>query len=257
MSKVVPPVQDKDTSRRTGRDALDRPLAKRFYKEVSFSEKDGLCCVELDGRPVRTPSRSRLAASSRQLMECICQEWRAQRQWIEPDSMPLTRLANTVIDGVSIHMDDVRQAIIAFAGSDLLCYRAERPAELAQKQAEAWDPVLEWVQARYGARFETGAGIAHVAQPRESIDALDRYLADLSAFELAPLHVMTSLTGSLFLALAVAEGRLDVDQAWCAAHVDEDWQIALWGEDKEAQTRRGRRLEELRSAARFLELVRA
>ena len=255
MSKVVPPVLDNVKFRRAGHDGLDRPLVKRFYKEVSCSETDGLFSVALDGRPVRTPSRSLLALPSRPLMASICDEWRAQAEWILPDSMPLTRLANSAIDGVTEQMEEVRQALIAFAGSDLLCYRVETPQELALKQAEAWDPVLDWVETRFGARFVTGTGVGHVVQPQDSINILSEHLAGKSAFELAPLHVMTSLTGSLFLALAVAENRLDVEQAWAAAHVDEDWQMAQWGEDEEAMSRRDRRFEDFRSAADFLRLL--
>ena len=175
--------------------------------------------------------------------------------WIDPDRMPMTRLANTAIDGVTEQMDEVRQAILAFAGSDLLCYRAEAPRELAQKQAESWDPVLDWIDRRFGARFEIGTGLGHVIQPQESINALADYLGDKSAFELAPLHVLTSLTGSIFLALAVAERRFDVGQAWAVAHIDEDWQMAQWGEDGEARSRRDRRFEDFRAAAEFLRLL--
>ncbi len=257
MGKVVPPIQDKDTHRRAGRDALDRPLVKRFYEKAAVSEKEGLYAVELDGRPVRTPSRSPLAVPSPALARGLCDEWTGQEEWVDPDAMPLNKLANTVLDRVSLHMDEVRNAVLEFAGSDLLCYRAEAPVELAQKQADAWDPVLAWLKEKFGAEFKTGVGIAHVAQPEGATRIIDGHLKKLSAFELAPLHVMTSLTGSLFLALAMDDGMLSPEQAWDAAHVDEDWQIAQWGGDEEAQDRREGRLKELRSAMRFLDLYRS
>ena len=257
MTKVTPPVQDKDTHRRAGRDALDRPLVKRFYETASVNHEDGAYHIQLDGRPVRTPAREKLACGGRQLAESICEEWRGQTEWIDPQSMPLTQLANTAIDGVSKQMDEVRDATLAYAGADLLCYRADHPQDLGEKQSELWDPVLEWVKVELGAEFLTSAGVIHRTQPEASMDMLDDHLKCHDAFALSALHVMTTLLGSILLALAIAEGRLSVNDAWRAAHVDEDWQIAQWGADTEAKKRRERRFKEMRSAADFLNMSRS
>lgn len=256
MTKNTPPGSDKDTDQRPGRDALDRPLVKRFYEEVSAAEIDGKFHIHLDGKPVRTPAREKLSLPTARLADKICEEWRAQGEYIEPQSMPLTQLANTAIDGVSFHLDEVREATLAFAGSDLLCYRAERPQDLVKIQGEKWDPVLNWIKTRFDAHFEIGAGIMHVAQPKDDIAKIDAHLKTYDPLILCPLQVMTTLTGSVFLALAVAEQHLSEDEAWHAAHVDEDWQFEHWGGDVEAERRREKRHKEMKSAAEFLRLVR-
>jgi len=252
MTKVSPPIKNKDSHRRPGRDALDRPLMKRFYETVTIQERQGAHHIEIDGKPVRTPAHGVLALPTRVLALRICQEWHEQEEWIDPLSMPLTQLANTALDRVYSHMDEVRAAISAYAGADLLCYRADEPQALAEAQRALWDPVLAWLEATYGARFDHGAGVMHLDQTAESIACIDRHLQSYDAFELTPLHVMTTLTGSAFLALAIAEGHLSTLQAWTAAHIDEDWQIARWGRDDEARRRRAQRFGEMRAAAEFL-----
>ena len=169
--------------------------------------------------------------------------------------MPLTRLANTALDGVRGREPEVRADVVKYAGSDLLCYRAERPEGLVARQREIWDPLLAWAQARLGAEFRIAQSLMPVAQPVESLERLGEALAPLDAFRLTALHVVTTLTGSALLALAVLERHLEVEAAWSAAHVDEDWQIAQWGADTEADARRAARWREMLSAARMLELL--
>src|SRR5262249_1785885 len=149
-----------------------------------------------------------------------------------------------------------RAEIAKYAAGDLLCYRAEGPADLVRRQAEAWDPVLAWAQAALDVHLATGQGIVPVAQPQATVAAVEAALANQDALTLTAHHVMTALTGSAMLALAHARGRLSVEETWAAAHVDEDWQISQWGEDAEAEARRQRRWTEMKAASRLLQLVR-
>jgi chaperone required for assembly of F1-ATPase len=231
------------------------PRPKRFYRAVSVDSAPPMYRVLLDGRPMRTPAKRELAVPSRALAEALAAEWDAQGERIDPASMPLTRLVNSAIDGVIGREAEVRADIARYGASDLLCYRAEGPAELARRQAEAWDPVLVWAHQALGARLVLGQGIVAVDQPQASIAAIERALADLDAFSLVAHHVMTALTGSALLALAHARGRLTAEEAWTAAHVDEEWQISQWGEDAEATSRRGRRWAEMQAAGRLLALL--
>lgn len=209
--------------------------------------------LRLDGRPARTPARNALAVPCRRIAAALEEEWNRQGERIDPATMPVTRLANSAIDGVAPRMEEIRAEVLAYAGADLLCYRAGEPERLAALQARHWDPVLAWAERRLGARFALAEGIMHVPQPVETLAA---FAAALEAFEdpfvLAGLHVATTLTGSALLALALAEGEIGVDAAWAAAHVDEDWNMLLWGEDAEALARRARRFEEFRAAALVL-----
>lgn len=238
-----------------GRENPAPHLPKRFYKDVGVEPRDGGFAILLDGRPVRTPHKNHLQVPTAALAEAIGDEWRAQGEYIDPATMHLTRLANTAIDAVSAKMPEVANEIVAFAGSDLLCYRAEGPRDLVHRQAAAWDPVLRWVGERIGATFTIVEGIMPVSQPAETLSAVAAAIAPLDAFRLSALHVMTTLAGSAVLALARLMGRLSADQAWTAAHVDEDWQIAQWGEDAEAAARRKRRHAEFSAASRLLDLL--
>ena len=169
--------------------------------------------------------------------------------------MPLTRLANSAIDGVRGREAEVQADIVKYAGSDLLCYRATEPEELVRRQAELWDPVLAWGREALGAHLQVAKGVMPVTQPEAAQQAVARALDGQDAFALAALHVMTTLMGSALLALAHARGRLTAEQAWAAAHVDEDWQIGTWGEDAEAVARRRRRWSEMQAASRMLRLL--
>jgi chaperone required for assembly of F1-ATPase len=230
---------------------------KRFYRTAAVDGIGPPFRVLLDGRPVRTPARKELALPSRALAEAVAAEWQAQGEHVDPTTMPLTRLANTVLDGVTGREAEVRAEIARYAASDLVCYRASAPheRELARRQAAAWDPVLAWARDELDAHLGVGQGVLHVPQPQAAIDAIEGVLAQLDPFALAAHHVMTTLTGSALLALAHAQGRLSLEEAWAAAHVDEDWQISQWGEDAEAKARRGRRWAEMQAASRLLALL--
>jgi len=228
-------------------------LAKRFYALAGVARQGAGFALILDGRSARTPAKNPLVLSTRTLAELIAAEWTGQGETIEPTSMPATRIANSAIDGVAPNMSAVREEIAGYAAADLLCYRAADPEELAKAQASAFDPVLDWAQETMGARFLVSEGIRHVAQPQSALAAMGAALAAIEdPFALAALHVATTLTGSALLALAVLRGRLSAEEAWRAAHVDEDFQISRWGEDAEAATRRAARWRDMKAAARIL-----
>ncbi len=223
--------------------------------EGSASSNTRAFRILLDGKPVRTPAKGLLEVPTRALAEAIAGEWEAQRERIDPATMPLTRLANSAIDGVRAHQAEVCAEIAKYAASDLLCYRASEPELLARRQAELWDPVLAWGRDALGARLAVAKGIMPVAQPEAAISTVAKALEGFDAFSLAAVHVMTTLTGSALLALAHARGHLTAEAAWAAAHVDEDWQIGRWGEDAEAVARRRRRWTEMQAASRLLALL--
>jgi len=233
------------------------PLPKRFYSDVTVAPAEGGFALLLDGKPVRTPRKLPLKVPTRALAEAIAAEWAAQKERVDPATMPLSKLAITAIDGVASHMPDVAAEIVKFAGSDLLCYRAEAPEPLKVLQAAAWDPMLRWAEAELGARFSTAKGVMPVTQRPEALERVAAAVAPFDAMALTSLHVLTALTGSAILALAHAAGRISAEEAWTAAHVDEDWQISQWGVDVEAAERRARRWAEMQAASRFLELLRA
>lgn len=233
--------------------ATSRPtLPRRFYKSVALDEGAAGFAVTLDGKTAKTPGGSRLILPSRRVAEGLAAEWDAQSEFVDPTTMPLTRIANSAIDAVTLQAQSVREDIVAYAGNDLLCYRAENPAELVSRQAGLWDPLLDWAASQLSARLITGGGIVPVRQSDEALAAIGEALAIFDAFPLTALHVATTLTGSAILGLAVAHGRLTAEAAWEAAHLDEDWQIAQWGEVSEAKARRDARWREMEAAAFIL-----
>ena len=239
---------------------LKKRLPRRFWKQTSVEEADGRFALTLDGRRARTPAKNPLAVPSRELAQALAAEWDAQGETIDPGEMPLTRIVNSALDGVAREMNATLDELVKYAGSDLLVYRAGDPASLVAEQAAAWDPVLDWARARHGVRFVLSEGVTFVTQPEASIAAMRGAFQavvgpdadDSAALRLAGLHVMTTLTGSPLLALAVAEGFLDAQAAWKAAHVDEDFQIRAWGQDADAMARRERRWKEMEAAARVV-----
>ena len=228
---------------------------KRFYEHVAIKDEGNGVGVLLDGKTVRTPGKAPFVLPNPALAEAIAEEWRGQGVRIDPQTMPLTRLANSVIDGVKGNEAAVVDDILKYAGSDLLCYRAEGPKGLVALQTEHWDTILAFAKQDLGAKMRLSEGVMHVEQPPASLDALRQRLAEFDPWGVAALHVMTGLSGSALLALAVALGRLTPEEAWAAAHVDEDWQIAQWGEDGEAKQRRANRHRDFAAAARMLKLL--
>ncbi len=230
---------------------VQRVLPKRFYKVVSAEPSDGLHRILLDGKPVRTPARNVLAVASLRAACALEAEWAGQGEFVDPMTMPLTRLVNSAIDGVSQEIEAVKDAVAAYAGSDLTCYRAGEPPRLDERQRLAWEPVLDWIYERFGTRPVATIGVMSIAQPPQLQASIRGALPD-DAIRLAALEQITSITGSVFLALALKEKRLLPDDVWLAAHIDEDWNAELWGVDSEARQRRDFRRADFDSAALLL-----
>lgn len=241
------PLDPQEAVRRASRG----PQRKRFYASAGVAETPKGFAVNLDGKPVRTPSRRRLAAPVRELAETIAAEWNAQKDVIDPTTMPVTRLANTVIDAITDRVEAVTDDIAKYFHSDMLFYRAGHPEALVAREAELWDPVLFWAAEALGAHFILTEGIVHVRQPDQAVAAA-RAALPADPWALAALHMVTTLTGSALLALALKRGALDEDQVWAAAHVDEDWNVEQWGVDEEVAARRLARYLDFRAATGVL-----
>lgn len=242
-----------DTNPMKAAQRLARPeLPRRFYKAATAGANDDGFAVLLDGKPVRTPGRKPLAVADRRIAEALAAEWAAQGEHIDPATMPLTRLVNAALDRVAGEMAAVRAEIVKYAGSDLICYRAEGPQSLLDVQAAVWDPLVAWTREALGVRLVLAAGIVHAAQGEALAGAVDRMLQPLDALALTAVSSATTLTGSAIVALALLSGRLSVDEAWAAACVDEDWQMTQWGEDEAALAQRASRKRELDAAALVL-----
>lgn len=208
--------------------------AKRFWKTVTVEDADGGFRVLLDTRPVRTPAKTLLALPTRALALAVADEWRAVKAEVDPRQMPVTRGANAALDKVTPQFEEVAGLIAAYGGSDLLCYRAVGPEELALAQAAAWDPMLDWAASRLGAPLLVTQGIAPVAQPPASLENLAGHVFACTPFQLTALHDLVSLSGSLVLGLAATTDDFAIDQLWHLSRFDEEWQSRLWGEDDEA-----------------------
>ncbi len=240
------PLDPSEAARRNMRPSL----RKRFYKSATAGEGAPFP-VLLDARAVKTPAGGALAAPSCALAEAIAAEWNAQGERINPATMPLTRLANSIIDGVAPRPQPVIDEIAKYLGSDLVCYRADTPEGLVAMQAQHWDPIVAWARDELGARFVLSEGVVFVAQPDGAIaSALAAIPSD--PWRLGAAHVVTTLTGSALIALALAAGRIDVDAAWKAANVDEDWNMAQWGRDAVALERRAARFADMQAAGTVL-----
>jgi chaperone required for assembly of F1-ATPase len=249
-------LSDPDPIRRA-QSQMKAQLPKRFYKDVVVAPVEGGFAVHLDGKSVRTPGRNVLVLPTEKAAALIAAEFSAQIEKIDPSTMPVYRLVNTAIDGVAADPGAVRDDVAKFASSDLLCYRADAPAGLVERQTQAWDPLLDWARRALGAHLVLAQGVVHVEQPRKAMDAVGAHLAlRKDPLRLAAMHLMTTLTGSALLALAVEAGAIDAEAAWSAAHVDEDWQAEQWGQDSEAMARRAYRKRDMMAAAQLLDALR-
>lgn len=232
-----------------------RELPKRFYKEVGIvRQEDGLHAVQLDGRSVKTTGRNLLALAEEEIARRIAAEWAAQVKEIDPATMPLTRIANAAIDAVPARAGEVADDVTAYAGNDLLFYRADSPQTLIERQNAAWGPVIGWAEARFGGRFVLAEGVMPVRQDAALLARIRQALSPLAPLPLAALHVATTLSGSALLALALMEGEMTADAAWGAAFIDEDWNIEQWGEDPEAAALRASRRRDFDAAAVILDI---
>ncbi len=247
---IEPPLDPTESARRNMRPQL----RKRFYEKAGAGEGDGGFTVLLDGKPVRTPARRALAAPSKKLAQALAAEWEAQVDVIDPALMPLTRLANVIIDAVADAPAPLAEEITKYLGSDLVCYRAGEPEGLVKLQTQHWNPLLTWAREEFDARFMLAEGITYVAQPDSAIAAAAKAIPQ-DPWKLGATASITTLTGSALIALALLQGHLSLEAAWDAAHVDEDWQMSQWGRDEIALARRAYRLKDMQAAALVLKLA--
>ncbi len=227
------------------------PAAKRFWKNVTLEGR----AIRLDGRALKTPARAELVLPTDALAHAVADEWRAVEDSIDPRAMPLTGLANAAIDRIAPDTVAFAANLGRYADGDLLCYRADHPAELVALQGGAWDPPLDWARNRYDVDFRVTAGIVHVTQPAETVRTLAAAVAARDAFHLAGIAPLVTLSGSLVLALALAEGVMTEHDTWEAAELDDLWHAEQWGEDALATTAREDKRRDFRAAARFLALL--
>lgn len=229
---------------------------KRFYRHAEMVPAEERFGVTLDGRRVKTPAKRDLVVPSAALAEAIAAEWNAREGDIRPAEMPLTQLANTAIDRVAPQRALIVGQIAEYAATDLVCYRATRPPDLAAQQQEVWQPLVDWAVLRYDAPLEITAGVIPITQPPASLRAFAAAVAEHDDFALAALYPATAACGSLIIALALVEGRLDAEAAFAASQLDESFQIAAWGEDREQAERRRALAGDIAAAAEFLSLLR-
>lgn len=241
----------KDPEQRA-RELSRREMPKRFYKEAGFAPAEGGFAIHLDGRPVKTPGKATLLLPGESLAAAVAAEWQAQEKEINPATMPLTRIANSAQDAVSVRFAEVADEVTRFSGNDALCYRADDPQSLVDTQRRLWDPVVDWAGSLLGGRYVLIEGVIHADQPESLLAAYRARLAGETPLRLAALHTITVLSGSALLALALREGHLDADSVWTAAHVEEDFNIERWGEDAEAARIRAYKRKEFDAAVLIL-----
>lgn len=230
-------------------------LPKRFYKQAKAMAKDGGFTVALDGRGVKTPGLLAVVVPNKALADALAVEWSAQEEFINPATMPLTRLVNSAIEGGEKVVPALREEVIKFAGNDLLYYRAETPEVLVTAQENSWDKALATLAKHFEVKFKPTVGIIHQAQPEETMARLTVAVADIELLPITALVSLTGLTGSGLLAIGIHYKLFSADEVWATAHVDEDHNIRLWGEDFEAKARRETRRKEYDAAMSLLALV--
>jgi len=229
---------------------------KRFYGNAAVKPAEGAFGVYLDDKPLRTPAKAPLVLPSEALAAAIAAEWNEQGEEIRVAELPLTRLASTALDLVMQRRAEIVADIAKYAGTDLVCYRAAHPPTLVARQHAAWQPLIDWATLRFDAPLEVTIGVVPIAQPAVSLRALTAAIDAYTALELAALHLATTACGSLIVALALIEGRLDVEGAFAASQIDETYEIELWGEDAEQTQRRAALRDDIALAARFVALLR-
>jgi len=219
-------------------------VAKRFWTDVNVIEAEGGFAVHLDARPVKTPAKAALVVPTRSMADAVADEWRLVVEKIDPNVMPVTRSANASIDKVATQFNEVAAMLAAYGGSDLLCYRAETPEGLVQRQTDGWDPLLNWAHDTFGARLVSTVGIMPIEQNEVDLAALAAPLFEATHFELAAFHDLIAMSGSLVIALGVTQRHLTPAEAWARSRIDETWQAEQWGADDEAA-----RVAEIKRAA--------
>lgn len=230
---------------------------KRFYKEAKIVPAADEFAIELDGKPLGTPEKRALIVPTLRLAEAIAGEWQGQGITVKPLSLPLTRLVSMALDRVSPRRAAVIAEIAKYATTDLLCYRADGPRELVERQQQIWQPLLDWAEARLDAAFAVTQGVTPVAQAPTTLAAVERAIAAHDALRLVALHLATTACGSVVLGLALLAERISAEEGFAAAQLDETFQIERWGEDAEQTKTRAALKEDIALAARFAALLRA
>ncbi len=234
---------------------MEKKLPKRFYKEVTWVEEGDGFLIHLDGRTVKTPAKDNLLLPTRGLAEAVAHEWEAQEEYIDPETMLVTKLANTALDRIRGRENEIIDEITSYLGSDLLCYRSETPQELIERQENAWDPVLKQLSESMSISLKTTSGIVHVNQDESALENARKEISGYNIFALSALHNMTTLLGSAGLAIAWSKKMISLDDAWNAANIDDDWQTEKWGADEEAEKRQKNRHQMLLAISDYFEKI--
>lgn len=230
---------------------------KRFYTTVSTEPVPGGFEVRLDGRGLRSPAKNPFALPTEALARAVAAEWDAQGEAVEPAAMPMMQLASTAVDMVGPQRDGMVAAVAKYAETDLLCYRTVHPVALAERQAQAWQPLLDWAMLRYDAPLAVCAGLMPTPQPPQAVSALRRAVEGFDDWMLSAVQAATGACGSLVVALALIERRVEAEDAFAISQLDETFQIEQWGEDAEATKRRTALRADIAAARRFADLLRA
>jgi chaperone required for assembly of F1-ATPase len=230
--------------------------AKRFWKEAGVVEEEDGFGVRLDGRAVRTPAKAALIVPTPALAEAIAAEWDAQEGKIDPGTMPFTRSANAAIDKVARQTSEVAEMLAAYGDSDLICYRASGPVELIEKQAEAWNPLLDWTESVLSVKLLVVEGVVHAPQDAAALARLRAHVDALDTWALTAFHDLVSLSGSLVIGFAALDGFYPAETLWNLSRVDETWQAEQWGSDEEAEEMAARKQSDFIHAKRFYDLSR-
>lgn len=230
--------------------------AKRFWDAASVEEVDGGFTVRLDGRPVKTPAKAPLVVPTQALAACIAAEWDAQEGEVNPATMPFTRSANAAIDKVTQQHAEVADLIAAYGDADLTCYRADSPAELVARQAQAWDPLIEWIHQRHGVRLVPVSGVMHQPQDIRALERLSAQTHALDAFALTAFHDLVGMSGSLVIGFAALENLHPAEHLWALSRIDETYQEELWGKDEEASELAAKKQSDFLHAKAFYDLSR-
>ncbi len=228
--------------------------AKRFWKEVAVVPVDGGFAIELDGRPVKTPAKRALILPTAAMADAVAVEWQTQDRVIKPDSMPVTKTANAALDKVAVQHAEVADMLAAYGDADLICYRAEAPAALVDRQAAAWDPMLDWADQVLNVRLQTRVGVIHAPQDPAELAKLSQRTHALGVFELAAFHDLVSLSGSLILGFAAAMQAREDQELWELSRLDETWQAEQWGRDDDAEAQAALKMASFMHASRMFQL---
>ena len=236
-------IESNDPMQKAARNLQPKRI-KRFYNSVSITQETNGYCVRLDDIPIRSPRKKIIECTNLEIATGLQEEWTQQKEYMDPITMPKTRILNAAIDGVEENFDAVIDTIGSYASSDLICYRASDPEKLVLRQQQTWDPILDWLNQTYGIVFKVTTGVLPIEQLNDSIQKVKDLLRNYSSVQLAAFYTITTLGGSVILALALEKKAFNPESIWQAINIDEDWNIEHWGQDTEAfRTRKTKQLD--------------